>query len=49
MANGKNYERYADISNMLFDQKFPGHRETRFPNMDRHTDNATYRLDWPRG
>ena len=46
-------KRYASISDMLFDQKSPVHREAGFPNVDRQTDIqvkdvAAYRLNWPR-
>ena len=38
----ENVYRYTNISNTLFDQKSPVHREVEFPDMDRlHTDNAT--------
>ena len=49
----QNIQKYANISNTLFDQKSPVHREAKFPRVDRQTDIvtdiATYRLNWPRG
>ena len=39
----------ANISDTLFDQKSPVHRESEFPRADRDMDITTYRLNRLRG